>query len=135
MIYALDSNIISYLLKDNTVVYNWLDKILNEGGCCIIPPVAYYEIKRGLLFSKAIKKAVYFEELCCEFGIGIMDTPVLDEAAKIYAEHRANGQMIEDSDIFIAAFCVVNGYTLVTHNTKHFKNINGLYLTDWTSAF
>jgi len=134
MTYALDSNIISYLLKDNAVVYTQLDKALDDGAKCIIPPIAYYEIKRGLLFSGATKKAAYFEELCYDFGIGRMNTRIWDEAAKIYTEHRKIGQMIEDADIFIAAFCIVNEYTLVTHNTKHFININGLHLVDWTSA-
>jgi len=114
--------------------YTWLDKVLDNGGHCVIPPVAYYEIKRGLLFSGATTKANYFEELCGEFGVGRMDTHVWYEAAKIYSEHRKNGQMIEDADIFIAAFCIANGYTLVTHNTKHFVNVKGLFLTDWTAS-
>ena len=41
MIYALDSNIISYLLKDDATVYSRLNKAIDDGGRCIIPPIAY----------------------------------------------------------------------------------------------
>jgi len=132
MTFALDSNIISYLLKDNATVYAWLDKALDEGNCCIIPPVAYYELRRGLLFSGATKKADDFETLCRELGVGRMSTRIWDEAARIYSNQRKIGQMIEDADIFIAAFCVINGYILVTNNTRHFVGIEGLALVDWT---
>jgi len=88
MTYALDSNIISYLLKDNATVYAQLDKALDDGELCVIPPVVYYEVKRGLLFSGATTKADDFEELCREFGIGCMNTHIWDEAAK-YMLHTA----------------------------------------------
>jgi len=35
-------------------------------------------------------------------------------------------------DILIGAFCIKNGYTLVTNNTDDFKNMNGIKLVDWT---
>jgi len=44
--------------------------------------------------------------------------------------HDAN-QTVGDADILIAAFCIVNGYTLVTDNVKHFENIAGLRLMNW----
>ena len=31
---------------------------------------------------------------------------------------------VGDDDIFIAAFCLYNGYTLVTRNSKDFENQN-----------
>jgi predicted nucleic acid-binding protein len=40
MIYALDSNIISYLLKDDATVYSQLIEAIDAGNRCIIPPIA-----------------------------------------------------------------------------------------------
>lgn len=131
MIYALDSNIISYMLKDDPVVYERYDKATSTGERCIIPPVVHYEIKRGLLFSGATTKAADFDILCRDLGVGNMSVPVWAEAARLYADHRRKGKMIEDADLFIAAFCIVNDYTLVTHNTKHFEGIDGLQLVNW----
>jgi predicted nucleic acid-binding protein len=31
-----------------------------------------------------------------------------------------------------AAFCKARGFTLVTHNTKHFEHVSGLRYCDWT---
>jgi predicted nucleic acid-binding protein len=131
MIYALDTNIISYMLrKDKRICEKYLEESY-KGHECVIPPVAYYEIKRGLLAANANARAREFDLLCNEFEIGVMSTQVWDEASQLYAVHRKKGQSLEDADLFIAAFCIVNDYTLVTNNTKHFKDISGLLFTNW----
>jgi len=133
MIYALDSNIISYLLKDNPAVYTQLFKAIDAGCRCIIPSIAYYEIKRGLLAVNATTKMVGFDKLCRDFGVGSMDIHVWNEAARLYAIHSKSGELLEDADFFMAAFCIVNGYTLITNNTGHFKRINELKYVNWTT--
>ena len=131
MTYALDTNILSYMLRnDRNVCERYLAES-QDGHECIIPPVAYYEIKRGLLASNAVAKARDFDILCQEFEVGEMNTRAWDEAARLYALHRQKGAAIEDADLFIAAFCIINGYTLVTNNIKHFVGIDGLHLVNW----
>ncbi len=63
MTYALDSNIISYMLKDNAAVYKQLERALENNDRCVIPPVVYYEVKRGLLAVNATAKAQDFDIL------------------------------------------------------------------------
>ena len=53
-------------------------------------------------------------------------------AVKIYAELYNKRLTVGENDIQIAAFCLYNGYTLVTNNTADFENITGLQLVDWT---
>ena len=53
-------------------------------------------------------------------------------ATKIYAGLYNKHLTVGENDIQIAAFCLHNGYTLVTNNTDDFKNITGLELVDWT---
>jgi predicted nucleic acid-binding protein len=131
MIYALDTNIISYMLRhDECVSKNYIAESY-KGHECVIPPVAYYEIKRGLSAVNATAKARDFDMLCREFEVGEMNTRAWDEAARLYALHRQRGKSTEDADLFIAAFCIVNGYTLVTNNTKHFDGREGLRLANW----
>jgi len=60
-----------------------------------------------------------------------MNLAAWEEAATIYAQTRKAGRPVDDNDILIAAFCIVNGYTLVTNNTKHFTDINSLLIVDW----
>jgi tRNA(fMet)-specific endonuclease VapC len=130
-IFALDTNIISYLIQKDQNVVERYSREVDEGNECIIPPVAYYEIRRGLLARNAVTKAREFDRLCRVFRVGTMNISVWDEAAKLYSINYKRGTMIDDSDLFIAAFCIVNGYTLVTHNTKHFERIEKLEYLDW----
>jgi predicted nucleic acid-binding protein len=53
------------------------------------------------------------------------------QAAELYAELRASGQLIEDADLLIAAMVLVHDMTLVTNNTAHFTRITSLQIEDW----
>ena len=60
-----------------------------------------------------------------------MNSLAWDEAARLYAVYRQKGESIEDADLFIAAFCIVNDYILVTNNIRHFEQIEGLKVDNW----
>jgi predicted nucleic acid-binding protein len=128
MIYALDSNIISYILKNDVKIREILVAETKAWHQFTMSTIVYFEIERWLLEIGAIKKHAEFKRLCYdvppeEFSLGVWNT-----AAKIYVQTRKRGQPIEDVDLMIAAFCITNGYTLVTNNTKHFKDIDGLII-------
>jgi predicted nucleic acid-binding protein len=80
----------------------------------------------------ATKRMSEFAEMCKDYPVGQMDNSILEEAARIYAELKPQGITIDDNDIYIAAYCKVHGLTLVTNNTRHFANIPGLSLADWS---
>ena len=60
MIYALDTNIVSYFIQDNERVIARLRAALADGITLIIPPVTYYEIRRGFKHKPAPKKKSFF---------------------------------------------------------------------------
>jgi len=64
MIYALDTNIISYLLKDDDRVYSRYFDAVSQGNTCIIPLIVYYEVLRGLKASGATIKLVNTHCFC-----------------------------------------------------------------------
>jgi tRNA(fMet)-specific endonuclease VapC len=131
MIYALDSNIISYMLRDNDLVYTKYFEALSNGDFCVIPLMVYYEVLRGLKANKATSKMNSFEKICLELGVDDLTPADMDVAAAIYADRKSRGATIEDSDLLIAAQAVARGYTLVTHNTRHFEDIKRLQTADW----
>jgi predicted nucleic acid-binding protein len=104
----------------------------NGGKGVIIPPIAYYEIKRGLIDYQTPVKLTAFERLCSMLGIDEVDVVTLDKAAGVYASLKKVGRLIEDSDILIAASCLAHGYTLITDNTRHFERVDGLQFVNWT---
>jgi len=77
--YAVDTNIISFLLRGNRQVQERIYKEANQGAGVIIPPIAYYEIKRGLIDSKATTKLGAFERLCGILGVSVMDRKLLTQ--------------------------------------------------------
>ena len=129
--FALDTNIISYILKENPRVLSRVRHVLRVGDKIVIPPLVYYEVRRGFLFKDAPVQAAAFKRFCHKVPVGRMARKILDEGARVYAALRKQGRPIEDADILIAAFCIGNGYTLVTNNIRHFEGINGLRLADW----
>ena len=54
--YALDSNIISFYLKGNSIVIENIEKAIDGDHTIIITRIAYYEVKRGLLLINATKQ-------------------------------------------------------------------------------
>jgi predicted nucleic acid-binding protein len=130
-VYALDSNIISFYLKGRTAVIDNIEKAIIDNHTIVITPIAYYEVKRGLLMIGAANQLRKLEILCKLFPVGELGNYLLEDSINIYVQERKAQRNTEDADLFIAAFCIHNDYILVTDNIKHFQNISGLNLVNW----
>jgi predicted nucleic acid-binding protein len=131
MIYALDTNIISYVLNGDNSLAEKIEAVTQSGTKVIMPLMVYYEAKRGLLAKNATAKMREFDKLCTRLGIFDLTVADINIAASIYTDRKRKGKLIDDSDLLIAAQCVTNGYSLVTHNIRHFEDIDGLEVVDW----
>jgi len=129
-IYALDSNIVSYYLKSNQEVINRINVEI-QNNSIVISPIVYYEIQNWLIRNNAKKKIAIFEKMYSDKGIGIIDKNTMDIASIIFIKLKKRGIVIDDADILIAAWCIQNGYVLVTNNKKHFENIDDLKIENW----
>ena len=128
---ALDTNIVSYILKGIPDVFSRIRDALSHRDNIIIPPFVYYEIRRGFHHCYAPGKERTFNYLCSLYPVGEMTTAAWEHAARLYAVTRKSGRPIHDADLIIAAFCIVNGYKLVTANIRHFECIEGLQMINW----
>ena len=72
IIYAMDTNIISYVLKKDEAVINRYRQESRQGNEFVMLPVVYYEVSRWLLERKAKKLQAEFNAMCME--IPLMDT-------------------------------------------------------------
>ena len=131
-VYALDSNIVSFFLKGNIAVIENIEKAINENHSIIVTPIAYYEVKRGLLLINATNQLKRLMDFCDLFSVGEFGDYLLDEAIRIYVQEKKAKRNTEDADIFIAAFCLHNNCILVTDNTRHFENIDNLQIVNWS---
>ena len=120
MTYALDTNTVSYAIQADVRVKDRIRAALAEKHSLVIPPVTYYEIRRGFKHKSAPEKEKSFTNMCRLYPVGEMSIAAWERATDIYALSRRSGNPTGDADILIAAFCIVNGYTLVTNNAKAF---------------
>jgi len=130
MKYALDTNIITYYLKGNEKILDKVDREA-ENDNIIIPPFAYFEVKKWLLAVNSKTKFQAFEKLFDKFGIDAIEKETLDLSLSIYIKLRKNGITVDDGDLLIAAYCIQNNYILVSNNQKHFEKIENLQIVNW----
>ncbi|MER3474590.1 MAG: VapC toxin family PIN domain ribonuclease [Armatimonadota bacterium] len=134
MIYVLDTNVISAILKGNRSVKERVQQAILQGDEIGINGISYHEIKRGLLAINASKQLQIFERLCEISRTLLMDTgDIFDRAAHIYAELKKTGKPIQDADILIASIVLSGGFVLVSDDSD-FERINSLMLENWLSA-
>ena len=130
MVYALDTNVVIALLRNNKAVSDKFDAVV-ETEKIIIPPYVNFEILRGFQYVSAPKKQELYMDFCGRCPVEEMNAKAWEKAAAIYGDLLKKGLAIEDADLLIASFCIVNSYTLVTNNARHFERIEGLSIEDW----
>ncbi|MDR1205412.1 MAG: PIN domain-containing protein [Peptococcaceae bacterium] len=135
MVYALDTNIIISYLRNMPNVRRNFNNAVMRGDDLVIPKVVNYEVRRGFRILYAPKKEAAYKVLtepegCCD--VSEMDVCSWERAEQVYADIYRKGLTIGEMDILIAAFCLENNCTLVTHNIRHFECIDGLQIEDWT---
>lgn len=100
--------------------------------------ITYYEIMSGLKHRGAEKQMAIFLEFASQNNIVPLTESSVALSAELYATLRAQGTPVDDIDLLIAGVAMLNDWTLVTHNRKHFSRIEGLRVEDWsepTQAF
>ena len=131
IIYALDTNIISYFLKNDSIIVQRIKEESDKQNKFIVPPLVYFEIQNWLMKNRSRNKNEIFQKICAAQGIGVIDKDILDIAITEKLKLQEKGFSIEDDDLLIAAYCLKHKFTLVTNNTKHFKNIENLEVINW----
>ena len=60
----------------------------------------------------------------------ILDTDA-ERFGELKAELETRGESLDDADLFLAAATLVGDGTLVTANTRHFRRVPDLSVTNW----
>lgn len=130
MRYLIDTNIIIYRLKNlGKVNDNFLK---NKDKDMAVSVISYGELVFGAKKSKFVDKNLRTVNLIKEiFPLVDVNCDAMDVFGEIKAFAQKSGMPIDDMDLLIASTAIANGFTLVTHNIKHFENIPNLKLVDW----
>ena len=126
MTYALDTNaIIHYLNGRKTVTTKFLS-VATSNTPIVIPFAINYEVVRGFYHTSNSEKENIYNQLKIFCPIIALTPDMWDRAAQIWAKLRKMNRNIGDADLLIASQCIINEYTLVTENRKHFDPVVGL---------
>ncbi len=129
MQYLLDTNICVFILRQKFGVG---ERVLQAGvSNCFISELTYAELLYGAEFSDYPENN---KALVDRFLSRIRVVPIKD-AIPLFAKEKARlrkaGTMVEDFDLLIGTTAVQGGFTMVTENTRHFQNIEGIQLENW----
>ncbi len=124
--YLIDTDILIALIRGKVAIQ---ERMIQVGlANCVLSEISLAELYVGVYKGTRRESLVTFLE---EKFKALPMTPALKVYAQIRARLELRGERLEDTDTFIAATALVNDYTLVTHNTRHFSRIPGLKLEDW----
>lgn len=129
MVYALDTNIVSYYMRREGGVVPRLQSLRPHQ--LAIPSVVVLEVRFGLLRRGMQAALAAFDELTAICGELDFDAESADHAARIRLQLEAAGTPLGLANLLIAATARRHGCTLVTHNTREFSRVPGLLLDDW----
>lgn len=130
-LYLLDTNIVSYLLKNQAPqVQRRFDAIASESTA--ISSITEAEVFYGIANRPGASRLRNAAEA---FFATATVLPWNSAAARAYGELRAaqerKGRPLSVEDLMIAAHALVLGLTLVTHD-QGFSFVDGLTTEDWT---
>ncbi|MBS9391295.1 MAG: type II toxin-antitoxin system VapC family toxin [Dolichospermum sp. LBC05a] len=64
MTYLLDTNIVSFAIKNNLIIKERLEELRSQEELISISCITYFEVKRGLFAVKASKQLERFDDFC-----------------------------------------------------------------------
>jgi len=128
--YVLDTNTLIYFFKG---MGNVARRLLSESPENIgIPAIVVFELQVGILKSESPEKRIkQLRDILSAVNVLPFGEKEAVSAAYIRAELEARGTPIGHYDILIAGTARAYNAILVTHNTKEFGRIKGLYTEDW----
>ena len=134
MIYVLDTNAVSALMKGNETI---VERLASHSPADVaIPQPVIAEIAYGIQrLPRSRRRSVLqarFDLICSELSRAEWTEAVSQAFGRIKAVLERRGSRIEDFDAAIAAHAIANGATLVTANARHMNRVPGLVIENWS---
>lgn len=126
----LDTDIIIDFLRDNKETIRKIQEISKEDIKLSTTSINTFELFRGAFRSKQEDAMDSLLGLLSTLEIKYFDFKASEKAAEIIEKLRANGEIIDTSDLMIASIAITNNQKLLTRNTKHFERIRELKLEE-----
>jgi len=133
MAYLIDTDIIIYSLKSNEVVCNNFQKYYNIPKH--ISVITYGELIFGANKSEYVEKNLATAKRIGDlFPIIDVSKGIIEVFGELKVKLQKKGRSIDDMDLMIAATAMFMNLVLVTNNEKHFQEIPGLEVENWSNV-
>jgi predicted nucleic acid-binding protein len=130
MKYVIDSDTLIYFFKNNKKVVKKFSEINKRNIHTTI--INYSELLFGAYNSEKVEEnKKKFKSFLKSIKILNFDRSAAENFARLKAELKREGNMIDDMDLMIASICISNNYILITNNVKHFGRIENLTIENW----
>jgi predicted nucleic acid-binding protein len=123
--YLVDSDYVADWLKGRNDAVALLSDLADQGLAISI--ITYGEIYEGIIYGQnPAALANVFRRLLRGVDVLPLNRSTMRRFAAIRGQLRAEGKIIGDPDILIAATALQHGHILVTRNVRDFARIAGL---------
>src|SRR5688572_15992896 len=131
--HLLDTSVYSQPLKPKplpTVERRW--RSLGDEPLCV-SVIGEAELLYGLELKRSLRlRAKYDALLKARLPVLLVDSTIAETFAKIKASGKRSGRPRSDFDFLLAATAIAHGLILATLNYRHFGEIEGLAVEDWS---
>ena len=133
MIYMLDTNICSFIIREKPLTVKEKLKIIDtDDNKVVISSTVASELLYGA-YKKGSPKLINTIKIFIDFfDVLPFDLNAAEEYGKIRSSLEKKGLVIGAYDLQIAAHARSINATLITNNTKEFSRVEGLKIEDWT---
>lgn len=127
MTYLIDSDVMADWLKGRAEAVSLLSALAPQG--LSISLITYGEIYEGIYYSRnSVISESGFVGFLQAVDVLPLDNAIMRQFAHLRGQLRAQGNIIGDFDLLIAATAIVHQLTLITRNKRHFQRVPGLTL-------
>lgn len=131
MIYMLDTNIISYLIKSRNFELIDTFEEVSQKATISVSSITVAELFYGVKKKQSKKLEVQVREFLSPLEKLSFDANAALQYGEIRSQLENRGEVIGAYDMLIAAHAYALDATLVTNNTREFQRIEYLKIVDW----
>ncbi len=131
MIYMLDTNICSFIIREKPVFVKEKLKTISKDNEVVLSSIVASELLYGAYKKGSQKLIATVKTFIDFFEVLPFDLKAADEYGKLRAYLEKKGKIIGAYDLQIAAHTLSLSAVLVTNNRKEFSRIETLEIEDW----
>ncbi len=129
---CLDTDVIINFFRKEKTALNTLADLEESGIRITTTTINTFELWRGILKSRTEEEKRQALEFLNTLTLLEFSYAASQKAAEIIQDLKKSGEMIELTDIMIAAICISKNESLLTRNANHFERIPGLKLESFS---